>query len=173
MRLLINNAGVAIATGFATSADVDNARQEMEVNYFGPLQLIGQLAPTLAKNGGGAIVTVGSVAGLTNLPIIPTYSASKGALHSLTQAARILLAAQGTAVFGVYAGPVDTDMSRSLQFPKAQPRDVANAILNAIEAGRTDIFPDPFAIEFGRQFEASPKAAEQQIAAMFSSSPAA
>ena len=166
VRLVISNAGVALPQEFAQSTDVDHARQEMEVNYFGPLQLIQRLAPTLARNGGGAVVTISSVAGLTNFPILPTYIASKAALHSLTQATRALLGAQGTAVFGVYPGPVDTDMSRELQVPKAAPRDVASAILDGIEAGRADIFPDRFAVDFGRQFEASPKAAERQFAAM-------
>jgi NAD(P)-dependent dehydrogenase (short-subunit alcohol dehydrogenase family) len=169
VQLVISNAGVALASGFARSNDVDDARREMEVNYFGPLQLIQQLAPTLAKNGGGALVTIGSIAGLTNMPMMPTYSASKGALHSLTQAARALLAAQNTAVFGVYAGPVDTDMSRALQFPKALPRDVAAAILDGVESGEPDIFPDAFAADFGRQFEASPKTVERQLGAMLSS----
>src|SRR5207248_424450 len=83
---------------------------------------------------------IGSAAGLTNVPFFPTYSASKSALHSLTQAARILLGAQGTSVFGVYAGPVDTDMARELALPKTSPRDVAFAILDGIEAGQEDIF---------------------------------
>ena len=39
----------------------------MEVNYFGPLQLLHRLAPTLARNGGGAVVNIGSAAGLTNI----------------------------------------------------------------------------------------------------------
>src|SRR6266849_10981011 len=108
VELVFNNAGVAIAGGIADSTVVDQARREMEVNYFGPLQLVQRLAPSLARNGGGAIVNIGSAAGLTNVPFLPTYSASKAALHSLTQAARILLGAQGTSVFGVYAGPVDT-----------------------------------------------------------------
>jgi NAD(P)-dependent dehydrogenase (short-subunit alcohol dehydrogenase family) len=169
VRLLISNAGLAVPLAFADVATLAGARQEMEVNYFGPLQLIQRLAPTLAKNGGGAVVTVGSLAGLTSLPMLPTYSASKGALHSLTQAARALLAAQGTAVFGVYPGPVDTDMSRQLELPKAQPRDVAAAILDGIEAGQADIFPDAFAADFGRAFEASPKASERRFAALFTS----
>src|SRR6266508_5674994 len=46
------------------------------------------------------------------------------------------------------------------------PRDVAFAILDGIEAGQEDIFPDPFAVDFGRQFGSSPKASERQIAAM-------
>jgi NAD(P)-dependent dehydrogenase (short-subunit alcohol dehydrogenase family) len=166
VELVFNNAGVVLATGIADSTVVDQARREMEVNYFGPLQLIHRLAPTLARNGGGAVVNIGSAAGLTNLPFFPTYSASKAALHSLTQAARVLLQAQGTSVFGVYAGPVDTDMTRELALPKTSPRDVAFAILDGIEAGQEDIFPDPFAVDFGRQFGSSPKASERQVAAM-------
>jgi NAD(P)-dependent dehydrogenase (short-subunit alcohol dehydrogenase family) len=166
VELVFNNAGVLLATGIADPTVLDQARREMEVNYFGPLRLLQCLAPTLARNGGGAVVNIGSAAGLTNVPFFPTYSASKAALHSLTQAARILLAAQGTSVFGVYAGPVDTDMVRELALPKTSPRDVAFAILDGIEAGQEDIFPDPFAVDFGRQFGSSPKASERQIAAM-------
>jgi short-subunit dehydrogenase len=145
----------------------------MEVNYFGPLQLLQRLAPMLVRNGGGAVVIIGSTAGLTSLPIIPTYSASKAALHSLTQGARVLLGAQGTSVFGVYPGPVDTDMTRGFEMPKASPRDVAFAILDGIEAGQEDIFPDPFAVDFGRQFASSPKASERQMAAMVPAMPSA
>jgi len=164
VQLVFNNAGLLLATGIADSNVLDQARREMEVNYFGPLQLLQRLAPTLARNGGGAVVNIGSAAGLTNVPFYPTYSASKAAL--LTQAARILLGPQGTSVFGVYAGPVDTDMVRDLALPKTAPRDVAFAILDGIEAGQEDIFPDPFALDFGRRFQSSPKGSEQQIAAM-------
>src|SRR5262245_39803007 len=146
VQLLFNNAGVAAMMELTSDAIVAQARREMEVNYFGPLHLVQRLAPALAKNGGGAVVNVGSAAGLANLPIVPTYSASKAALHSLTQAARTLLGAQGTSVFGVYAGPVDTDMSRGITAAKARPLDVAFAILDSIEAGQEDIFPDPFAL---------------------------
>jgi NAD(P)-dependent dehydrogenase (short-subunit alcohol dehydrogenase family) len=166
VELVFNNAGVALANGIVDSMVLDQARREMEVNYFGPLQLLQRLAPTLARNGGGAVVNIGSAAGLTNIPFLPTYGASKAALHSLTQAARILLGAQGTSVFGVYAGPVDTDMTRELAMPKTSPRDVAFAILDGIEAGQEYIFPDPYAVDFGRQFESSPKASERQVAAM-------
>lgn len=166
VELVFSNAGVILASGIADPTVLGQARREMEVNYFGPLLLLLRLAPTLARNGGGAIVNIDSLAGLTNLPIVPTYSASKAALHSLTQAARTLLGPQGTSVFGVYPGPVDTDMNRELAIPKASPSDVAFAILDGIEAGKEDIFPDPFSVEFGRQFESSPKDAERQFAAM-------
>ena len=166
--ILINNAGVAVGGGLTAAEIVDAARQEMDVNYFAPLHLIQRFAPLLAANGGGAIVNVSSIAGLSNFPFYPTYSASKAAVHSLTQAARALLAAQGTAVHGVYPGPVDTDLARELDMDKATPEAVASAILDGIESGATDIFPDAFADGFAQQFQASPKASEEQLAEMIS-----
>ena len=78
----------------------------------------------------------------------------------------MLLGTQGTAVFGVYGGPVDTDMTRGFELPKSSPRDVAFAILDGIEAGQEDIFPDPFAVTFSEQYHASPKESERQLAAI-------
>jgi NAD(P)-dependent dehydrogenase (short-subunit alcohol dehydrogenase family) len=169
VELVFNNAGVLLGGSIADAMILDQARREMEVNYFGPLQLLYRLAPTLARNGGGAVINIGSAAGLTSVPFFPTYSASKAALHSLTQASRILLAPQGTSVFGVYAGPVDTDMTRDLALPKSGARDVALAILDGVEAGREDIFPDAFALDFAQQFASSPKESERQMAAMAAS----
>jgi short-subunit dehydrogenase len=79
-----------------------------------------------------------------------------------------LLAARGVSVYGVYPGPVDTEMTKNLppQFEKTPPADVATAILDGVEAGDEDIFPDPFAIAFGEQFRSSPKDLERQMAAL-------
>ncbi len=172
--LLFNNAGAFEPTELTSEAIVDVARREMEVNYFGALRMLQGFTDTLVRRG-GAIVNIGSAAGLTNVPIQPTYSASKAALHSLTQASRALLAARGVAVFGVYAGPVDTDMVKDLppQFEKTPPEDVASEILDGVEGGDEDIFPDPFAVAFGEQFHSSPKSSERQAAALVSSAQAA
>src|SRR5204863_9705124 len=64
VELVFSNAGVQIGNGIADASVLDQARREMEVNYFGPLQLLQRLAPTLAKNGGGGVVFIGSAAGL-------------------------------------------------------------------------------------------------------------
>lgn len=165
--VLVNNAGAFEPTELTDEAIVDAARREMEVNYFGALRMLRSLADTLAQRG-GVIVNIGSAAGLTNVPFQPTYSASKAAQHSLTQASRALLAARGVTVHGVYPGPVDTDMSEHLppQFEKTPPEDVAKEILDGVEAGDEDIFPDPFAVAFGGQFQSSPKCAERRAAAL-------
>lgn len=165
VRLLFNNAGVAIGGALTDDNIVDVARQEMEVNYFAPLHMVQQFGATLAANG-GAVINIASVAGLTNFPFFATYSASKAAAHSLTQAIRALLAPQGIASFGVYPGPIDTDMAKGLEMDKATPESTAHAILDGIESGTEDILPDPFAVGFGEQFQASPKTSEKQIAAM-------
>lgn len=166
VRLLINNAGVALGQSLASDDIVDHARKEIEVNYLAPLDLTTRFAGKLGSNGGGALVNISSVGGLTNFPLFPTYSASKAAVHSLTQASRVLLAGHGISVHGVYPGPVDTDMAADVPFDKAPPGSVADAILDGIESGREDIYPDPFAAQFGARFGASPKDSEKQVAAM-------
>jgi short-subunit dehydrogenase len=166
VQVVVNNAGVALGQDLFGESIVDQARQEMEVNYFAPLELLTRFAPALIRNGGGALVNVSSVGGLTNFPFYPTYSASKAAVHSLTQGARMLLAGQGLSVVGVYPGPVDTDMAAGIDMDKTSPADVANAILDGVESGNEDIFPDPFAVDFIALYEDSPKASERQIAAM-------
>ena len=76
--VLINNAGAFEPTELTDEAIVDVARREMEVNYFGALRMLQGFGNTLVRRG-GVIVYVGSAAGLTNVPLQPTYSASKAA----------------------------------------------------------------------------------------------
>lgn len=167
VTLLINNAGIAKNFGspFTDASLIEAGRQEMEVNVFGPLAMTQGLAPVLAKNGGGGVVNVLSVVGLVSFPSIVTYSASKAAANSITQATRSHLRAQGTYVAGVFAGPVDTDMGRNVPMDKASPESVAQAILAGIEAGEEDILPDVVSREMGKAFFADPKALERQVGA--------
>ncbi|MEV6877807.1 SDR family oxidoreductase [Amycolatopsis sp. NPDC051128] len=168
--VLVNNAGAFEPTDLADHAIVEVARREMEVNYFGALRMLHAFEDTLVRHR-GTLVYIGSAAGLTNVPLQPTYSASKAAQHSLTQASRASLAARGVSVHGVYPGPVDTDMTRDLPaaFTKTPATTVANAILDGVRAGEEDIFPDPFAVAFGEQFQSSPKSVEKQMAALVTS----
>jgi NAD(P)-dependent dehydrogenase (short-subunit alcohol dehydrogenase family) len=138
----------------------------MEVNFFGTFAVMQAFAPVLARNGGGAIVNIGSVASLVNFPMLLAYSASKAATHSVTQAARAMLKAQGTQVFGVYPGPIDTRMAADITLPKTSPADAARAIVAGIEAGTEEIFPDPMSQGMGGAFLAGPKALEREVAAM-------
>jgi short-subunit dehydrogenase len=91
----------------------------------------------------GAIINVLSLAALASVPFSPAYAISKAAAFSLTQSLRALLSTRGVKIHAVFPGPVDTDMARSLNIPKASPESVAQAILDGVEQEEEDIFPDP------------------------------
>ncbi len=167
VRVLINNAGIVAKFGGELTDPqwLPAAREEYEVNVLGALAVTQAFAPTLTRRPGAVVANVSSVAGLVSFPIITSYSASKAALHSVTQATRALLAPQGVYVAGVYPGPVDTDMARPIELEKATPAYAANAILDGLEAGREEIFPDPLSAQLGELFLRSPKALEQQVSA--------
>lgn len=166
--LLINNAAVVghVFGGFEDPIWLDAARREYETNVVGSLRVSQAFAPVLARQGGGTIVNVASVAGLVGMPIVLTYSSTKAALHSLTQSTRQMLRAQGTRVVGVYPGPVDTEMAAELTIPKASPASVADAVLDGLEAGLDEIYPDPLARDYGEAYAVNPKALEQRITEM-------
>jgi NAD(P)-dependent dehydrogenase (short-subunit alcohol dehydrogenase family) len=164
--LLINNAGI-VGHSFAAFEDpawVDAGRQEFDTNVLGMLRMTQAFAPTLARQGGGTVVNILSVAALVNFPIFLVYAATKAAGHSITQGSRVALAAQGTHVVGVYPGPVDTEMGARLP-NKESPERVAEAILDGLEAGEEEIFPDAFAIGVGATYAKEPKALERNFAA--------
>jgi NAD(P)-dependent dehydrogenase (short-subunit alcohol dehydrogenase family) len=166
--LLINNAGVVshAFAGFEDATWLDAARQEFETNVVGTLRVSQAFAPVLARHGGGAIANLISVVGLVSFPSLLSYSSSKAALHSITQTTRQLLRGQGTFVAGVYPGPVDTEMAKELPVPKVTAATAADAILDGLEQGLEDIYPDPFAVEYGDIYAVNPKGLEGRVAAM-------
>ena len=139
LDVLMNNAGVAISDDLS---DLDVIEQHLAVNLFGIFNVSRAFLPML-KRSQGAIVNNLSVVALAALPIIPAYSISKAAAFSMTQSLRALLAGRGVTVHAVLTGPTDTEMTRGLDIPKASPETVAQAILDGVENGEEDIFPDP------------------------------
>lgn len=169
VTLLVNNAGVAVFGGLISAETLAGARAEMEVNYFGVLTVTRAFAPVLKANGGGAIVNLASIAAHVNFPALGSYSASKAAVHSLTQGLRAELRAQGTRVVGVYPGPVETDMAKDFDAPKVPPAQIAEAALKAVADGTEDVFPDPMATELWGSLRHDPKAVEKQVGQMLPS----
>ncbi len=166
VSLLINNAGILKFAGLISDVTGEAARAEMETNYFGTLNMVRAFAPVLAANNGGAMINMASIASFVNFPALGSYSASKAAVHSLIQGVRAELAAQGTQVVGVYPGPVDTQMAEPLTIDKAKPEDVARNILQALENGDEDVYPDQMSIDLYAGLMSDPKAAEKQVGEM-------
>lgn len=161
-QILINNAGIAGYSGICSDYSEEIARQEMEVNYFALIHLIRAFYKTLINNRNGAIANVVSIAGLSSFPMSATYSASKAAAHSLTQSVRAELSPHGVTVFGVYPGPIDTDMADGIDFEKETPSHAAVRIFDGIEQGVEDITTDGFADNFVKNLKLDPKAVEKE-----------
>lgn len=142
VSIVVNNAGVSTYTSPLDGDSLDDARREIEVNYFGPLSVSRAFAPVLKANGGGALVNVLSALAWVSYPQIGNYSASKSAAWSLTNALRVMLREQGTLVAGVHVGWVDTDLAAAIDDPKVQPEQVARAVAEGIEAGTEEILVD-------------------------------
>jgi NAD(P)-dependent dehydrogenase (short-subunit alcohol dehydrogenase family) len=139
LDVLINNAGVAI---YDDLSNLDVIEQHLAVNFLGPLKVTRAFLPLLRRSK-GAIVNNLSLVGLAALPVIPSYSISKAAAFNMTQSLRALLAGQGVTVHAVVLGPIDTDMNRGFEIPKASPESAAQHIFDGLEKGEEDIFPDP------------------------------
>jgi NAD(P)-dependent dehydrogenase (short-subunit alcohol dehydrogenase family) len=142
VSIVVNNAGISrFSTALAPDA-VEAARAEMETNYYGTMRMARAFAPVLKENGGGALVNVLSALSFISMPDGATYSASKSAAWSLTNALRVQLRRQGTLVVAVHAGFIDTDMAAGVQAEKISPEDVAAQILHAIANGSEEVLAD-------------------------------
>jgi NAD(P)-dependent dehydrogenase (short-subunit alcohol dehydrogenase family) len=139
LDILVNNAGLSVLDDLSDRAVLE---QHLAVNLLGPHALTQAFLPHLTRSR-GAVLNVLSLAALASVPVIPSYSLSKAAAFSLTQSLRGLLASRDIRVHAVLCGPVDTEMSKDLAVPKADPAAVAGAIFDGLAAGEDEIFPDP------------------------------
>jgi NAD(P)-dependent dehydrogenase (short-subunit alcohol dehydrogenase family) len=162
LDLLINNAGVAI---YDDLSKLDVIEQHLAVNFLGPLRVTHAFLPVL-KRSRGAIVNNLSLAALAPLPVIPAYSLSKAAAFNMTQSLRAFLAGQGVTVHAVFLGPVDTDMTRGFEIPKTSAETAARGIVDGLERGDDEIFPDPASQSVAESWRTgAAKALERQFAA--------
>jgi NAD(P)-dependent dehydrogenase (short-subunit alcohol dehydrogenase family) len=165
VTLLFNNAGV-LDFGSVLEAPGDAFRRNLDVNFYGLLHVTRVFAPLLKQNGGGAVTNVLTLVALASMPGLGVYNASKAAAWSVTQSLRADLGKQGTKVFNVFPGAIDTDMLRVVEMPKTAPEYVAKEVLAGIEADHEDIFPDPMSQQLYGEWKADHKAVERQFAAM-------
>lgn len=162
LDLVMNNAGIAT---YDDLSKPDVIRQNLEVNLFGLLRVTQACLPLL-KRSKGAIINHLSIAAIAGVPIMPSYSISKAAALNLTQSLRALLARDGVRVHAAILGPVDTDMTRGLNIPKASPESVAVGIFDGLSRGEEEIFPDPTSQAIADGWHTgSAKALERQFAA--------
>jgi NAD(P)-dependent dehydrogenase (short-subunit alcohol dehydrogenase family) len=168
LDMLVNNAGLSLYEDFS---DRGMLNQHLAINLLGPYDLIQAVLPLLTRSP-SAIVNVLSLASLAPSPFNPAYSVSKAAAFSMSQALRALLAARGVSVHVALPGPIDTDMTRELDIPKAAPEAVAQAIFDGVEKEEDEIFPDPMSVTMAEGWRNSAsKALERQMAAYVDATP--
>lgn len=135
LDVVINNAGRAIL--YDLNKDkinaFDKAADEMLTNYLSVIRLNEKLLPQLKKQPEAAIVNVSSIVAIVP-GTIPTYSASKAALHSYTQSLRISLEETSVKVFELMPPLVDTEFSQMIGGSRGiKPAVVAEDLLQAME----------------------------------------
>jgi 3-oxoacyl-[acyl-carrier protein] reductase len=144
LDVLVNNAGT---TWFIDHKNLEEMTEEkwdriLQVNLKGPFFCIRAAVPLMRKSGGGAIVSVSSVAGLSGEGSSIAYAASKGALNTMTRSLARALGPE-IRVNAVCPGPVDTRWLRAVMTPEelekrtagfpmkrpALPEDIADAVI--------------------------------------------
>jgi NAD(P)-dependent dehydrogenase (short-subunit alcohol dehydrogenase family) len=168
LDILVNNAGLSLQGGLNDRAVLERL---LAVNLFGTYGVTQAFLPVLARPR-SAIVNVLSLVSLAALPFDPLYSISKAAAFSLSQSLQALLAGRGVSVHAVLPGPIDTDMTRGLDIPKASAASVARAIFDGVENEEEEIFPDPMSDAIAEGWRGSAlKALQRRFAAYVEQTP--
>jgi NAD(P)-dependent dehydrogenase (short-subunit alcohol dehydrogenase family) len=141
VAILVNNAGSSTGSSLLTG-ELADIRLELDTHFFGTLAVTRAFAPQLAARGSSAVLNVLSALSWLSFPGSGAYCAAKSAEWSLTNALRQELAAQGTRVSALHVGYMDTDMTRRLDVPKADPAVIAKLAIDGIEAGDAEIIAD-------------------------------
>lgn len=113
---VVNSAGIG-ADVPALDTPVDLFRRVLDINVTGTFIVARAAARIMKKQGGGAIVNVGSIAGVRGSKGRVAYGASKGAVHTLTQVMAVDLARFNIRVNAIAPGPVETPLVKAVHTP--------------------------------------------------------
>lgn len=148
LDLLVNNAGIG-AMGTFADASPERLRRIMEVNFFAPVEWSRESIPALRRGRSPVICNVGSVLGHRAVPNKSEYSASKFALHGMTDSIRAELASDGIQCTLVSPSTTESEFFDSLidtaegesstSFGTWSPTKVARTMLAAISARRSEV----------------------------------
>ncbi len=163
VEVLINNAGV-LSQGNVLEGEVSGFENNMNVNYYGTINMMRAFAPILEKNSPAKIINIVSIAAYSPLSFISGYAASKAALFSATKSVRIELAKKGITVHAINPGAIDTDMNKGSEWDMPAPDGIATIILDKVEAGELDIVPDEMELGMFNAWKEAPS----KLAEMFS-----
>ncbi len=108
--ILVNNAGVLILKRLE-DMELDEFIYTYKVNLYAPFYLMKRVMPRMAEEGGGVVINISSIAGLSSYPNGSAYCSSKAALISLSKALALEYASRKVRVVVVAPGLVKTRMA--------------------------------------------------------------
>jgi NAD(P)-dependent dehydrogenase (short-subunit alcohol dehydrogenase family)/uncharacterized OB-fold protein len=167
--IVINTADHHRTFSIASRRGVETAQLEMDVNYLGLLRLAQEFAPVLKARAADeptnaiAWVNLLSIFALANYPPHGTYSASKAAAFSLSQALRAELRPAGVRVINLLPGPIDDEWNQLELPPKVSPASVATALVVALKGSVEDVYPGDVAQDWLARHLDNPKALEREL----------
>jgi uncharacterized protein len=139
--ILVHNAGLP-GSGRLESFTPEEIDRALDVNLRAAMQLARALLPAMLERGAGQIVFMSSMAG--KVPVTPVYSATKYGLRGFAAALRDDLHGSGVGVSTIFPGPIEAagmqaDSGVRTPNPKRYPKDVADAVVKAIEKDKPEI----------------------------------
>lgn len=142
VNIIINNAGAAF--GYLLSEEtnaVEKAQIEMNINYFAIIHFNELMIPHLLQKEESAIINISSLAVYGSHKFLPTYGATKAALHSYTVALRYTYEEQkNLQVYEVYPPLTNTEFSSYIGGENGiPPSEVADELLNGLENNQFDV----------------------------------
>jgi len=142
LDILVNNAGQAYYYKLISEPKIAaKATHEMQTNYFAAINLTEKFLPILSASAEAAIVNVTSIVAFVPGINLPTYAASKAALHSYTQALRYALAkTTGIKVFELMPPLVNTEFSAEIGGANGlPPEEVAQGLIKGLETDEYEL----------------------------------
>ena len=164
--VLVNNAGIMPITPFLEETDASAIRQ-LDINVHGTLFGMKEALPRMLPRRSGHIVNLASVAGKAGFPYLATYCASKHAVVGLTEAVRAEYLKAGIGFTVVMPAMVNTDLTAGVRagrgVEKAEPEEVADAIVDAVRFGRYEVFVPKSVGQISKVMNMMPRVAREAI----------
>jgi NAD(P)-dependent dehydrogenase (short-subunit alcohol dehydrogenase family) len=120
LDIVVNNAGMGLA-GPVENTSIEEARRQLEVNFFGAFRVCRAVLPAMRRRSSGYIVNIGSIGGIIAIPYQAMYSASKFALEGLSEALRMEVRPFGIRVVVIEPGDHKTALTQNRQFAEMSP----------------------------------------------------
>ena len=115
LDVLINNAGFGVC-GPLEETPIEDAKSQLETNYFGLVQMTNKWLPHFRENNQGLIINISSMAGLMGLPFQGHYSASKYAVEGYTESLRMELKPFNINVCSICPGDFSTSFTANRKY---------------------------------------------------------